>query len=205
MNNKPRGYFSRILAMDSETSGLFFGANPARDSDDPTVRYQAVSWGMVVLDEDFNQLDELYIEIQWDGKSLWDKKAEAVHKLSKEYLAEHGVPFETAYVTICNFIYKWFLDTPVVTLGHNSISFDMPFLRSECEEIGIDLKFGNRHLDSNTLGYTLFGTYTSDELFAALGQTDRGDTHNALDDIKRTIQAFRVSRAIAERVLDEHN
>lgn len=197
----PQGYYNRILAYDVETSGIFFAEDPARDAQDPTKRYQAVSWGLVILDGDFKQLDELYIEIQWDGKSLWDKKAEAVHKLSKEHLQAYGVPFEEAYEQILNFIFRWFGNTPVVTLGHNSISFDKKFMTSDVRELGIEMRWGNRHLDSNTLGYTLFNTYTSDQLFDALGQSDRGDSHNALDDIKRTVEAFRVSRAIAKQVL----
>lgn len=199
--SEPKGYFNRILGMDAETSGIFFDVNPARSSTDPEDRFQCVSWGMVVLDGDFNQLDELYVEIQWDGKSKWDKKAEAVHKLSKEHLQEHGLPFEEAYVAIANFIFKWFANTPVVTLGHNNISFDIPFLRSDMAEVGLTPRFGNRHLDSNTLGVTLFETYTSDQLFEALGQEDRGDSHNALDDIKRTVEVFRAARYMAKKAL----
>ena len=55
-------------------------------------------------------------------------------------------------------------------------------------------------LDSNTLGFTVFETYTSDQLFEILGQEDR-ESHNALDDIKRTVQAFRVARSLARQVL----
>src|SRR5690606_5178943 len=117
------------------------------------------------------------------------------------HLAKNGLPFEDAYVDICNFIFKWFATTPIVTLGHNSITFDMAFLREDCAQVGLNLKFGNRHLDSNTLGVTLFNTYTSDQLFSEMGQEDRGDSHNALDDIKRTIEVFRVARAMANQVL----
>lgn len=199
---QPQGYYNRILAFDCESSGLHLGmGHPARNPNDPTDRYQCVSWGMVVLDQQLNQLDELYVEIQWDGKSKWSSKAEAVHGLSKEYLAKHGTPFDEAYVQIVNFIFKHWGTTPVVTLGHNSISFDLEFLRSDLKELDLTLKFGNRHLDSNTLGFTIFETYTSDQLFEELGQEDRGDNHNALDDVKRTIQAFRVSRQIAKSVL----
>lgn len=197
----PQGYYNRMLAFDCETSGLFFAENPARDDTDPSKRYQCVSWGLLILDGEFNQLDELYIEIQWDGKSLWDSGAEKVHQLSKEHLKANAPKFEDAYTQILNFIFKWFGTTPIVTLGHNSISFDKQFLASDVEELGITLKWGNRHLDSNTLGYTLFNTYTSDQLFEALGQADRGESHNALDDIKRTVEAFRISRAIAKQVI----
>lgn len=196
-----KGKFNRILALDCETSGIFFEENPARSKDDPTKRYQCVSWGMVVLDDNFDQLDELYIEIQWDGKSLWDSKTEAVHNLTKQQLAQTGVPFEQAYTTIGNFIFKWFGNTPIVTLGHNNITFDKPFLSSDMAELGLSLRFGNRHLDSNTLGVTLFGTYTSDQLFDTVGQTARVGGHNALDDIKRTIEVFKISRAIAAQVI----
>ncbi len=200
-NTSPRGFYDRILAFDCETSGIFFAENPAQDPTDPTKRYQCVSWGLVILDGNLKQLDELYIEIAWDGTSLWDSKAEAVHRLSKEYLSANGTPFEEAYVTIGNFLFKWFGDTPIVTLGHNSISFDKQFMASDLEQLGIVLRWGNRHLDSNTLGFTIFETYTSDQLFEAIGQTDRGDTHNALDDIKRTVDVFRVCRAIAKQVI----
>lgn len=193
---QPTGYFDRILALDSETSGIFFEANPARLGDE---RYQAVSWGMQILNGDFEVLDELYIEIQWDGKSKWSDRAQKVHGLTKEHLAANADTFEDAYVKIVNFIFKWFGTTPVVVLGHN-VAFDLAFLRSDLQELDLKLSFGNRVLDSNTLGFTVFETYTSDQLFEILGQEDR-ESHNALDDIKRTVQAFRVARSLARQVL----
>lgn len=189
--------FQRILAMDCETSGLFTRhPTPSnRTVDGVNQRYQAVAWGMIVLDTKFNELDRLYTEIQWDGTALWSAGAEKVHGLSKAYLSENAPTFEEAYAEIGNFILKWFGGTPIVTLGHNNITFDLDFLRNDFEQLGIQLPFGNRHLDSNTLGFTLFDTYTSDQLFTAIGQTDRVGGHNALDDIERTVEVFRVARS----------
>lgn len=191
--------FERILAMDCETSGLFMRSRtPSHriNESGQEERYQAVSWGMIVLDLDFNELDRLYVEIAWDGNSLWSSRAEAVHKLSKEYLEKNALSFEEAYTQIGGFIFKWFGGTPIVTLGHNNITFDLDFLRNDFKQLGIDIPFGNRHLDSNTLGFTLFKTHTSDELFRVIGQNDRTDGHNAMDDIERTVRVFQVARAL---------
>lgn len=190
----PRGYFERILAIDTETSGLHLGTNPVKDD---TGYYQVVSWGLMVLDaQTLETIEELYIEQQWDGQALWNDGAEAVHGLSKEYLAEHGVSREDAMLQIGALIFKHWGKTPVVTLGHNSPLFDLPFLRHESEMVGLDLRFGNRHLDSNTLAFTLLGCFNSDDMFSELGFKQRAE-HNSLEDIRMTVKAFRVSRKLA--------
>lgn len=193
--------FERILAMDCETSGLFMRSRtPSHQikEDGTEERYQAVSWGLIVLDLNFEELDRLYVEVAWDGTSLWSSRAESVHKLSKEYLSKNALSFEDAYTAIGGFIFKWFGGTPIVTLGHNNITFDLDFLRNDFKQLGIDIPFGNRHLDSNTLGFTLFGTHTSDELFKKVGQDDRVGGHNAMDDIERTVQVFRIARGMVK-------
>lgn len=195
----PRGYFERILAIDTETSGLFMG------TDSPAVNekgehFQVVSWGLMVLDaQTLETIEELYIEQQWDGVSKWEPKAEAVHGLSKEYLAANGVTREEAQVQIASLIFKHWGKTSVVTLGHNSIRFDLPFLEHEAKLAGIDLRFGNRHIDTNTLAFTLFGAFNSDDWFEQLGFKQRGE-HNSLEDIRMTVKGLRVSRKLADMV-----
>lgn len=192
---KPRGYFERILAIDTETSGLHLGkASPVVDE---AGYYQVVSWGIMVLDaQTLETIEELYIEQEWDGKSLWDAGAEKVHGLSKDHLKQHGVSRDEALTQIAGLIFKHWGKTPVVTLGHNSITFDLPFLKHEAQLAGLDLRFGNRHLDSNTLAFTLLGCFNSDDMFADLGFKQRG-AHNSLEDIRMTVKAFRVSRKLA--------
>jgi len=191
----PRGYFERILAIDTETSGLFMGTDsPAKN--DKGEYYQVVSWGLQVLDaQTLDVIEELYIEQKWDGKALWNDKAEAVHGLSKAYLEANGVSREDAQVQIASLILKYWGKTSVVTLGHNSIRFDLPFLEHEAQLAGIDLRFGNRHIDTNTLGFILFGTFNSDDLFEQLGFSVRGE-HNSLEDIRMTTKAARISRKL---------
>lgn len=194
---KPPGYFERIFAFDVETSGLYFGyENPVTGSPVTGERgyYQTVSWGIQVLNAStLKVIDEVYIEQQWDGVSLWEPKAEAVHGLSKAYLAEHGKTRDEVAEIIANLVIKHWGKTSLVTLGHNSISFDLPFLKHEMDLSGIHLNVGNRHLDSNTIAFTLFGAFNSDDLFKELG-FDARNAHNALDDIKMTVDAFRVAK-----------
>ncbi len=191
----PKGYFERILAIDTETSGLFMGREtPVKDGDE---YYQVVSWGIMVLDaQTLNTIEELYIEQKWDGVAKWDARAEAVHGLSKEYLEQNGVTREEAQVQIASLIFKHWGKTSVTTLGHNSIRFDLPFLEHESKLAGIDLRFGNRHLDTNTLAFTIFGCFNSDDWFDQLGFKQRTE-HNSLEDIRMTVKGFRLSRKIA--------
>ena len=129
-NKKPRGHFDYFLAIDCETSGMSFG------TDDPSINtktgqvYQSVSWGLIVVDATtLKTVEELYLEIKWDGESEWDKRAEKVHGLSLAHLEEHGMSTEDAVVAIAGLILKyWGPDTPLCLAGHNVMTFDMPQL-----------------------------------------------------------------------------
>ena len=88
MSDKPKGYFSKLLVMDCETSGLAFkNYDPSIEPDGR--EYQAVSWGLAVVDSTtFKVIDTLYVEIKYNGLAIWSERAEAVHQMSKEYLEE---------------------------------------------------------------------------------------------------------------------
>ena len=173
--------------MDCETTGLFF------DSDDPSNKngkhHQAVSWGLIVTDADtLEPIEKLYVEIKWDGKSEWNPKAEAIHGLSKEHLAANGLDEDEAMADIANLILTYWGTTPVVTLGHNVTTFDVPFLKAGMRRHGLELKFGNRHIDTSGSGFLTFGSYTSDELFNLAGLPER-TVHNAMEDVEYTLEA----------------
>ena len=197
-DQKRRGYFEKILCLDAETSGLFF----ANESSDPSFNektgesYQAVSWGMVVADfKTLEPIDQLYVEIQWNGESLWSDKAEAVHGLSKDHLAANGCTEEEALVQIGEFIFRHFGDTSVCTLGHNHVRFDLPFLQTLARKFGMKFKFGNRHIDTNALAAVCWEAFNSDELFDFAGLPER-EQHNALEDIIYTLEAARRTRVL---------
>ena len=198
-----RGFFSKVLAMDCETSGLN-GKNH-----DPSIGYQAVSWGFVVADADTLQpIDKLYIEIKWNGEAAWEKKAEAIHGLSKEYLEVNGVSEQEALVEIANFIYKhWDPNSEfssqrcVRCLGHNVATFDVWFLRQLFEKFEMPLITGNRFIDTSTIAWAVFDCFNSDDAFELIGVERK--LHNSLEDAEASLALVRTTRQLSRKMLGE--
>ncbi len=190
---KQVGYSKFILPMDCETTGLFKG-------DDPSIGHQCVSWGMIVADtETLKPIEELYVEIKWNEASKAARKkdptfgeyAAKIHGLSYEHLEEHGMDESDAVAEIANLILKyWGSNVQVKTLGHNVVSFDLPFLKSMLRRHDIEIPFGARHYDTNAIGWATVGSYTSDALFTTMGY-DARDGHNALDDTRLALNSCR--------------
>jgi len=197
--DKPRGYFKYLLTIDCETTGLNF------ETDDPSDGQQTVSWGVIVADATtLKPVEDLYVEIKWNEESIrkreedpsFGKKAEKIHGLTQDYLEQNGVTEEEAVTQIANLILKyWGPTVSVRTLGHNVHTFDMPFLRSMFRRVGIELKFGNRHYDTNSLGFMVYETFNSDDLFSIIGFDERGQ-HNALEDAHMALKSARVTRKL---------
>jgi len=192
-DDKPKGYFEKLLAIDCETTGLNY------DSDNPSDGHQPVSWGIIVADgETLKPIEELYVEIKWNKESIaaraadpeWGKAATRIHGLTQKYLKDNGVSEQEAVVQIANLIIKhWGPTVQVKTLGHNVHLFDIQFLRSMFRRHGIDLPIGSRHYDSNSMGF-ITGAYTSDALFDTMG-FDTREAHNALEDARMALESCR--------------
>lgn len=200
---KPRGFFEKGLAVDTETTGL------AYNSDDPSYdpktkkTYQIISIGLIVFDAvTLLPVEKLYLEIKHNGESEWDKTAENIHGLSKEYLEEHGVTEEEAVIQICDLILRHFgPEACLHLLGHN-VAFDIWFLKRLVRKFDIELKFGNRVIDTNGIGFCALTTYNSDDLFDQIGFPDRGK-HNSLEDIEQTLETVRRLRLIFNKAIGE--
>lgn len=191
-NKKPTAYFKHVLAFDCESSGIAFGQiDPSKTADGKT--YQMVSAAFIVADsQTFKPVDKLYVEIKWNGESEWDMRAQNVHGLSKKYLEKNGISEKQAVLTIGNFIAKYFGPTSDIRLlGHNVATFDKFFLDALFKKFGIELSFGNRHLDVWSLGLALLGTYNSDQIFQTLGMQER-TKHNAMEDIEMSLKSVRI-------------
>lgn len=89
----------------------------------------------------------------------------------------------------------WSLDDAIITLGHNHTTFDHWFLRRLLNKYDIMVKFANRHIDTNSLGYGLYDCCDSKELFSLFGN-EREGKHNALDDIKTCYNIYKQTRHI---------
>lgn len=199
IQNKPKGYFEKILAIDCETTGInFVTDNPLKPAN-PSDGHQAVSWGLIVADATtLKPIEELYIEIKWNEASKaaraadpeWGKGATKIHGLTYQHLEENGLSEEEAVVKIANLIIKYWGPTSAIkALGHNVHMFDIPFLQSLFLRHGIILPVGSRHYDSNSIGF-ITGAFTSDALFDTMG-FDARDSHNALEDTRMALESCR--------------
>lgn len=204
---KPRGYFEKVLAIDVETSGMFYD----NQSDDPSHNaatgedYQIVSIGLIVADvATFKPIEKLYLEIKWDGESLWSKKAEAVHGLSVDYLEENGIDQEEAVVEIANLIIKyWGPDVPLCLLGHNVATFDLKFLKRLFKKYGLEVRFGNRYIDTFSASQVAFNTFNSDDAFEYVGLPERDPSkHNALTDAEHVLTVARTIRQLWSQLVE---
>lgn len=196
MSTQPRGYFKYLLALDVETTGLCFGGTNPAYNEATGERYQMVSAGLIVVDADtMKPIKSLYVEIQYDGVSIWSDRAEKVHGLSKAYLAENGVTPEEACITIAELLLEyWGPDGVVSLLGHNVATFDKFFLDQLMKDHGLTIKFGNRHIDTHSIGIATFKTYNSDDLFELIGVV-RQD-HNALEDAAAALKVVQTVRTL---------
>jgi len=197
------GYFDRVLVIDTETSGLMRGsANPCVNLKTGEY-YQMVSVGLVVADTvTLKPADNLYVEIKWDGESLWDKGAERKHGLTKEHLEKNGVEDIEALAQIVDFISTYWSsgaeyakDRIIHCMGHNVSSFDIWFLRKLFEKYDVPFfPHSNQFIDTNTIGWVTMGAFTSDKLFETIG-TIRNE-HNALEDALLSLESARRVRKI---------
>lgn len=186
-------HIGRVLAMDSETSGLNWKSGHSGCNTSVANGYQAISWGFVVTDtEHYKPIAELYIKIKWNGESQWDMKAEKIHGMSKEYLEKHGVDEEEAVMDILEFLLEHFdVTKPIFVLGHNVGTFDLPFLKDLLFRHAVEnIKFGHRCFDTFSLSMGTVKEHDSNTLFERVGLPVRTE-HNALDDAKYALEVFR--------------
>lgn len=199
MEKKRRAVMDYVLGMDCETTGINF------DSYQPSKGNQAISWGFLVIDaRSLKIIEELYLEVKWNKEMKlkrkenpnFGKKAELVHGLTFDYLEENGVTEKEAATQIANLIYKyWGPNNTISTLGANTIKFDVDFLMALLNKFGIDPRIAARHVDSHSIGFATVGSFSTDEFFDVMGLEKR-DRHNALEDVKMTLEAIRRVRVI---------
>jgi DNA polymerase III epsilon subunit-like protein len=203
---KSRTAFDLVLAVDVETSGLALGCenpvyNPATQE-----KFQTLSLGMVVASvTTLRPIDELYVEIKFDSsKYTWSEGAERVHGMSREYLEQNGMELSDAVAHIITFIEKYFgpidLLKRLTLLGHNVATFDRHFLYDLFASAGVEIQFGNRHIDTFTLGVVLLDLFSSNELFDFFELPRDPENHNALQDTKHALTCTRLIRKFFKSV-----
>lgn len=187
----------RGLILDWETSGADF------DAGDSARRFQGISFGAVICDlQTFNEVESLYREVQFDEKKYkWTARAEEIHGLSREYLAENGVPREQALTDLLDLIDRHIGLGRTITIGGHNISFDIDFLNQltfDCA--GILLPLHHVRLETSSIGFVCTGIHRSTDLFEFFGGEKRGK-HNALQDAQQTLAVLRGVRALCNSAL----
>lgn len=197
---KPKNHPKFGLGIDWETSGS--------DWDDPDgshKKYQGLSFGVVIFDADtFEPIETLYRELKFDAsKYKWSMEAQAIHGLSQEHLAEHGVEREEALADLLELILKYFgPEGKPIFLGHNA-DFDVKFTNQLLSDFGFDpLKKHHVILDTSSTGFITLGLYKSDMLFERLG-FDKRNAHNALEDILMTLETCKIIKGLMTFAFNE--
>lgn len=197
---KPKNHPKFGLGIDWETSGSDWN-----HPEGSQFTYQGVSFGAVVFDADtFDPIETLYRELHFDAdKYKWSKEAEAIHGLSQEHLAKHGVSREEACVDLGELILKyWGPEGKPIFLGHNA-DFDIKFTNQLFTDHGLPkLKLHHTVLDTSSCGFITLGLYKSDMLFERLGFDKRG-AHNALQDILMTLETCKIIKGLTAFAMNE--
>lgn len=200
----PVGYYKYALAIDVETSGMAFCA------DNPTIdvktgnTFQAVSFGVIVVNVDtMEAVKDLYLEVRMDPEHTFSQSAYKIHGLSEAYLEENGVSSEEAAVEIANLIMDfWGPNAAITLIGQNVASFDIWFIKQIFQKYDLPVKFSHRHIDTSTLGISVFGVYNSNDLFSVIGWPERDPSmHNALDDAYAALEVVRTVRKLSTAML----
>lgn len=205
MSNKPRGYIELVLFMDAETSGIAMGCDDPSYDPELDKEYQAVSWGLVVANaQTLKPIETLYVEIKWNGESIWSKEAQKIHGLSPAYLEQHGVSEEDACIQIAELLMKYWGPEGVVCIGgHNVATFDKFFFKRLLNKFGLPVRFGSKTIDTNAIGFATFGTHNSDELFEVVGLPPRDpENHNSLQDADNARRTVQIVRSLFQRCIN---
>lgn len=179
----------KYLVLSCETSGLNF-----EDSRQPTRgvngEYAIISAGLIVIDEKFNKIDELYVEIDYTDipNVSWDREALNINGFSIESLKDTGIPFYEVVEDVGSFILNHFDTRAITVIGHNTSSFTLPFFESMFKRVDIDLNFSSHVYDLSTLGFALLGVNKKIEIYKILGI--KQGKRNALLDARNILKSF---------------
>lgn len=188
---------SKFLVLSCETSGLnkADSLNPAGSG---STYYQPLAWGMIVVDENFTIIDELYTEISWDAKSKWEDEAAAHHGLTIEHLAANGFSEREAIEDIGSFIFEHFETKPITVVGYNPF-FAVSFLKAMFTRYELPFTFASKMLDLNTIGTVLLDTKNRDELFEVLGF--KVGKRNSLITSRNIVKSFKTIKTMWSSLL----
>jgi hypothetical protein len=161
----------KIASISFETTGI------SNHSLNKAVNQQILSAGIIIADSDnFKSIETCYIEIKPNKDIVWNNKFEKIHGFTKDYLIKNGIIENEAAAIIADILVRHFDDIPIVLLGHNVSSFSYWFLYNILDKYNyyrdLNLFISSRVLDTFTLGKTLYGFNTFNEILDFLQLSD---------------------------------
>lgn len=120
------------IVVDTETSGLFDYSKRADEQGQPRLAALA----LIFCDAALYPLSSRYRLVRPDGWEM-NPSAEAVHKLTTEYLLKNGIPLADALLP-----YAEAIDAGACVIAYNA-SFDTKVLRGELRRLGQDDRYAS--------------------------------------------------------------
>lgn len=167
-----------IVVLDVETTGL------DRDKD------FIIQLSAIKVDRETNQIVDTFNQyIQPSGSYVMSIGAIAKHHITPNFLKDKPLFVEIAhdfmdFISCCDL------------LGYNSLGFDLPFIKREMKDAGIDFRIADFNCydafleEKRRLPATLEGTYARYK--GTTMEEDGLEAHDALSDVKATYEVFRI-------------
>lgn len=161
-----------IVAFDVETTGL-------DTSNDYVIQLSAVKF-----DIDFNIIAEMNKYVLPLKEFTIADGAFEKHGISKEYLVANGLPMKEVGEEFIEFIESCDM------LSYNGNRFDVKILSKDLKAVGLDLDLNRTFYDALALEAKL-QPRTLDAIYKKYTGKDLENAHNALYDVKATIEIFK--------------
>lgn len=180
----------KLLFVDTETTGL-----------KPEWGSQCIQLAALVVDGDTLEiLSEFNQHIKFDpDRFKWNAQAQAVHGLTKQFLSDKP-PLNEVAVDFMEWLAEHFGRRQLTLVATNN-PFDKQFLEQVSKEANADISWNHRYMDAMGLGYALFGKWRSKDVFPLVGVDRDEEAHDALEDIKATLEVVRLVRSFGKQLL----
>ena len=162
-----------IVAFDIETTGISVQA-------DKVIQLSAVKF-----DQHFNIIDTFDVYINPIGVWHMSDGAFQVHGISEEFLRENGKSMKDIAPVFMEFIKDCDL------LSYNGNKFDIRMLVKDLREVGYTVDLDSRAFIDAYLLEAKLNPRTLSNVYKSYTGKDLDDAHNALADVKATVEVFK--------------
>lgn len=178
---------NEIIVIDTETTGLNI-------EEDDIVQIAAVKFFKGIILDTFN----IYLKTQKDLAP-----SQKIHNISNKFLAQNGIDRREGIVKFLEFV----KDTPIAAYNLN---FDLSMITNNCNRLGIEINnnsFKKRFdiLEITKRIYPNFKSYSLENLIEIFN-LNAINSHNALDDVKATIELIKhLSNFLEQKITEQHD